>query len=91
MTVPDVRTPGGNRANADHGNRENGDSAPATDHVQAERYATLRAELAVRGFTLTLDGSPDAPVYVVARWNRSVDLRDLDHVEAFLHSVGGRP
>lgn len=56
-----------------------------------ERFATLRAELARRGYQLHAVDFNGATAYLVARWDRSRELRDLAAVEQFLVQIGGAP
>jgi hypothetical protein len=55
-----------------------------------KRYANLRALLALRGYALIrlcADGK-DGPL-MVARWDRSRQVPDLDGAESFMHAVYG--
>lgn len=56
--------------------------------VDAKRLATLRATLALAGWTLT--DSPGNPhgAFIATRWAMARDLRDLDDVAAFARRVG---
>lgn len=86
MNRPETRTPGGDRANAD----ESTDgpivraSSPAAAASPDKRLATLMAKLARRGHAVhqTSDG------FLVARWNMSRHVRDLEELEQFARQIG---
>ncbi len=53
-------------------------------------FATLRAELALRGYTLSRSSAADGPAtFYVGRWGMVRELRDLPAVAALLDQVGG--
>ena len=53
-----------------------------------KRFATLRAELARRGYQLHAVDFNGTSTYLIARWDSSRDLRDLTAVELFLQQIG---
>ena len=60
---------------------------PADD---GKRFATLRANLALKGYSLSRTAASDGPVcFYVNRWNMARELRDLAAVARFLDQVGG--
>lgn len=72
----------------DHAEGDKSDSATAACIGKA--FATLQAELALRGFALVGIGADDGPLsYRVGRWNLSRELHDLAAVAAFLKQIGG--
>jgi hypothetical protein len=83
MTAPDVRTPGGNRANAE--DNTTGDAAIISDAPSVDkRFATLQARLALRGYALhrlTCGG------YLIARHDRTSYAPDLRGVGAFAEGL----
>jgi hypothetical protein len=55
-----------------------------------KRFATLRAQLALKGYCLSRTDGDDGPVYFhVSRWDMVRELRDLAAVARFLDQVGG--
>ena len=53
-------------------------------------FATLRAHLALQGYSLSRSSAGDGPVnYYVTRWGLVRELRDLAAVARFLEQVGG--
>ncbi|WOP14578.1 hypothetical protein [Ottowia sp. SB7-C50] len=53
-------------------------------------FATLRAELALRGHQLLrVDRRPKVDTFVVTAWGHSREFKTLDQVAAFLEIVGG--
>jgi len=66
-------------------------STPPAAKRSDARFAALRAELARRGYQLHAVNFNGATTYLVARWDRSRDLRDLTAVEQFLVQIGGAP
>jgi len=57
---------------------------------QDKAFATRRAELALRGYSLSRTHSDDGPsVFHVSRWGMVRELRDLPAVTAFLRQIGG--
>ena len=55
----------------------------------AKRFATLRARLALAGWTLTRHDASGGPVsFYACRWNMPRELADLAAVEAFADCVG---
>ena len=89
----DARELGSSAGTKGAGTADSADSAQAQACVQADegkRFATLRAHLALRGYTLTRTAPEDGPVrFYVARWAMVRELRDLDAVARFLEHVGG--
>lgn len=61
------------------------DCAPDDPGCTTKRPSTLRALLALRGIVL-IDASDGG--FIAGRWGLSVDLPDLDAVEAFARRVG---
>lgn len=60
---------------------------PADD---GKRFATLRAHLALNGYSLHRTAADDGPVcFYVTRWGMARELRDLAAVAWFLDQVGG--
>ncbi len=60
---------------------------PADD---GKRFATLRAHLALNGYSLNRTAAGDGPVGLsVTRWDMARDLRDLAAVARFRDQVGG--
>lgn len=54
-----------------------------------KHFSTLRAQLALRGYTLHRTDPRDGEVrFVVGRWSMVRELRDLPAVEAFAKQVG---
>lgn len=87
MMAPQVRTPGGNRADADQNTINAADFTP-----DQKRLATLRARAALAGVALySIEGDDGRPLYVLTRWHLTRELRTLDEVDAWLDKVtGGR-
>lgn len=55
-----------------------------------KRFATLRAHLALKGYSLHRTAADDGPVcFYVTRWGMARELRDLAAVGRFLDQVGG--
>lgn len=55
-----------------------------------KRFATLRAHLALKGYSLHRTTADDGPVcFYVTRWGMARELRDLAAVARFLDQVGG--
>jgi hypothetical protein len=55
-----------------------------------KRFTTLRAHLALRGYSLHRTAADDGPVcFYVTRWDMARELRDLAAVARFLDQVGG--
>ena len=62
---------------------------PADD---GKRFATLRAHLALKGYSLSRTHGDDGPVcFYVNRWGMVRELRDIEAVRAFAVAVGVRP
>ena len=81
---PDVRTPGGNRANVEH---EVADTLIVTDFdADRKAYMTLRARYALVGVALVelSDGS-----LLATRWNLCKPLPDATAAHRFLRQIGG--
>ena len=97
MSAPDVRTPGGNPANAAEQTADDsiiGDNviirlhavvAPPT--IREKRERTLQARCALRGVCLwPCHDDHGRPVYVATRDEITMQLRSLDEVEAWLQA-----
>ena len=57
-----------------------------------KRFATLRAHLALKGYSLSRTHGDDGPVcFHVNRWGMVRELRDIAAVRAFAVAVGARP
>ena len=55
-----------------------------------KRFATMRALLALKGYSLSRTHGDDGPArFFVTRWNLARELRDLAAVARFLDQVGG--
>ena len=55
-----------------------------------KRFATLRAHLALKGYSLHRTAADDGPVcFYVTRWGMARELRELAAVAQFLDQVGG--
>lgn len=55
-----------------------------------KRFATLRAHLALKGYSLSRTAASDGPVcFYVTRWSMARELASLDAVARFLDQVGG--
>lgn len=55
-----------------------------------KRFATLRAHLALKGYSLHRTAADDGPVcFYVTRWGMARELRDLAAVARFLDQVEG--
>lgn len=67
--------------------RPNDDGHRVSSDPREKDFATLRAELALRGFGL--HQLEDAG-YFVSKWNLSRQLPDLRAVRALLIQIGGR-
>jgi len=100
MRAPEKRTPGGNRADAGVAqsvsqHHATVDAEPAALRAEVERrdkrFSTLRAELGRRGSQLHAVDFNGATTYLITRWDRSRELRDLTAVEQFLVQIGGEP
>lgn len=89
MAAPQVRSPGGNRANAEDQSTDGQIIAPHA--VDEKRFHTLRAHFALRGHTLRRTDPSDGPVSLYAeRWGLVRYLPSLDDAQAFLAQIGGR-
>ena len=57
--------------------------------INCKVFATLRAQLAMRGYSLSRTDAGDGPVrFHASRWGLIVELRDLAAVEAFAERAG---
>lgn len=85
MSPPDVRTPGGNRADSGSSKTDVLIFAVAATDDKSKAFATWRAKLAIRGHQLhaLADGT-----FMVSRWNLCRVLADLDAVERFVEQAG---
>jgi len=55
-----------------------------------KRFATLRAHLALRGYSLHRTAADDGPLcFYVTRWDMARELRDLAAVARLLDQMGG--
>lgn len=55
-----------------------------------KRFATLRAHLALKGYSLSRTAASDGPVhFYITRWGMACELRNLAAVARFLVQVGG--
>ncbi len=59
--------------------------------ADGERFDTLRAALAQKGFALHLVDAGGQPAYLVVRWNLSRTLPDMAAVDGFACQVGAQP
>lgn len=60
-------------------------------HLDSKTFATLRAEFALAGHTLTRSTTADGASCLVAeRWGLTRELVDLAEAHAFLMQIGGR-
>lgn len=91
MTAPDVRTPGGNPANAEtqttHQPADSAASEPVAQpmsHYARKRQARLQAVAAIQGVALhrLADGG-----WLASRWNLSRELADAE-IEGWLARMG---
>jgi hypothetical protein len=74
------------QSTADSGDSPAGAQDEQDTAAGAKAFATLQAQLALRGFSLTeLAGGG----YLVSRWDRTGHLNDLRSVREFLRRVGG--
>jgi hypothetical protein len=83
MTGPDVRTPGGNRANAEAQIRGDGESIGDAAPID-KRFSTLQARLALRGYALHRLAHGG---YLIARHDRTSYAPDLRGVGAFAEGL----
>ncbi len=78
---PQTRGPRDQQAHADSGTPRGGCKA----------FATLRAELALHGYSLSCSSADDGPAgFYVGRWGMMRELPDLAGVVAFAEQVGVR-
>jgi len=68
------------------------ESTPVTEQqgaADAKRFVTLRARLALAGWTLSRSSAVDGlAVFLACRWNMPRELASLDAVAAFADRVG---
>lgn len=87
--APDVRTPGGNPANAEDTKADTEHFATAATDLQVaqrKRFESLRAVLAMQGYELHAN---EDGTFTVRRWGGlTIDLNGLDAVEDFVRAVG---
>ena len=59
--------------------------------VEHKRFATLRAELALKGFA-AFEGQDDAgrPLFIVSKWAMTRQLQGLPELERFVAQVAPR-
>lgn len=83
-------TPGlaGTEGFREQASTDSSDCAHDTDPAQSKRLSTLRAELALAGWTLTDSPENQHGQFIASRWGLARDLRDLDAAEAFCRQVG---
>ncbi|HOB65818.1 hypothetical protein [Ottowia sp.] len=66
-------------------------TTPTNPTDQAKALATLQAEFALAGHTLTASVRADgSPCLVASRWGLTRELRDPDEAHEFLQQIGGR-
>lgn len=65
-----------------------GQVSVAAMSTDAKVFATLAARLALKGFSLQ---RLDSGSYVIARWDRSINLATIEGVQAFADRVSGVP
>lgn len=70
--------------------REQNEPANSATGAGADKaFATLRAHLALKGYSLSRTAAGDGPVcFHVARWGMVRELRDIAAVRAFAEQVG---
>ena len=68
-------------------NQESSDVDFATVSAENKRFSTLRAHLAMKGFTLV---RLQSGCFLIGRWDRTRDADSLEAVEAFFASLGVR-
>ena len=68
-----------------HGMSEFADPAIS---ATAKRFSTLRARLALAGWTLAETVADGGAAYTAGRWGMSRTLADLEAVEAFAEQIG---
>lgn len=57
--------------------------------INGKVFATLQAQLEMRGYSLSRTDAGDGPVrFYASRWSLIVELRDLSAVEAFAERAG---
>lgn len=87
MSAPNVRTPGGNRADAE---TSTGDEAIVGDCIAASKpdkaFATVQARAALLGVELVQLGDG---TFLVKKWGLFRTLETAADVERFLRQVGG--
>lgn len=79
---------GERRAFKGQGEGDSSDCADTGTTPQCKRLATLRAELALAGWTLTETPGAEHGAFIATRWGMARDLRGLDDVAAFARRVG---
>lgn len=84
MSAPYVRTPGGNRADADENTEKHSDFTV----MEQKLRATLIARLALVGFAVH---PVDVGGFLVTKWNLSRYCGDLHSLAAFAKQVGAQP
>jgi hypothetical protein len=67
------------------------DAFRATAAAADKRFATLRAQLALRGFELHITSSAGQPVFMVSRWSMVREFDTLAELEAFAAQAGVKP
>lgn len=84
MSAPEVRTPGGSRASAGQ-TTEDAAIICRDDDGGRKSFATLAAQLAIRGYSLH---ELACGGYLIARWDRTLHCSDLGGVRAFYGRLG---
>lgn len=85
MTPPDVRTPGGNRANAEDTSTLNGAIVADLDAAR-KSFVTMQARLALRGYALH---ELSCGGFLIGRHDTTAHCSDLHEVARFLRQIGG--
>lgn len=76
-------------AQATQSREQNEHRNSATEACADKAFQTLRAEIALRGYSLSRTHGDDGPVcFHVSRWGMVRELRDLPAVRAFVVQVG---
>ena len=75
----------------DRGDKRNQHPDSRASANAGKAFATLRAELALQGYSLSRSSAADGPVsFYVGRWGMVRELRDLAAVIAFAEQAGAR-
>ena len=66
------------------------DSAALVERDQEKRFQTIRAQLALKGYSLARTDLRDGQqVFYIVRWSQCNEVKSLDQASAFLTQVGG--